>query len=120
MSIHMNQLPVKRICLDGQTLSEDGVYEFTIDCGAVYFGAFYNNDGQLKSVDQYFYSERFSRDDLDDAMLDQQLYTVDDRDFPAKGYLLSKHAAGKEWLRFHAVVPCAINPDYYHNKFIGD
>ncbi|WP_371370691.1 hypothetical protein [Sporomusa aerivorans] len=120
MSIHMSKLPVKRICIDGQTLSEDGFYEFTVDCGAVYFGAVYNNEGQLQAVDQYFYSERFSRDDLEGAMQDDQLYSVDDRDFPAKGYLLSKSVDGKEWLRFHAVVPRAISPDYFYSKFIGE
>ena len=120
MSIHMSQLPVKRICIDGRTLSQDGAYEFTIDCGAVYFGAVYDNDGKLQSVDQFFYSERFSRDDLEGAMQDDQLFTVDDRDFPAKAYLLSKNVSGKDWLRFHAVVPCAISPDYFYNKFIGD
>lgn len=120
MSIHMSQLPVKRICIDGGTLSEDGIYEFTVDCGAVYFGVTYDNDGELQSVDQYFYSERFSRDDLEGAVKDDQLFTVDDRDFPAKTYLLSKNFSGKEWLRFHAVVPCAISSDYFYNKFIGD
>lgn len=120
MSIHMSQLPVKRVCLDGHTLSEDGTYEFTVDCGAVYFGAVYNNDGNLQSIDQFFYTDRFSREDLNGAVKDDQLFTVDDYDFPTKAYLLSKKTLGKDWLRFHAIVPCNINPDYFYNKFIGD
>ena len=120
MTIQMSRLPVKKIGIDGSTLSEDGNYEFTVDCGAVYFGAVYDNDGQLKAVDQYFYSDRFSHDDLEGAMDAQQLLTVDDRDFTVKAYLLSKTINNKEWLRFHAVVPCAINPDYFYNKFVGE
>lgn len=120
MSIHMSQLPVKKICIDVRTLSENGTYEFTVDCDAVYFGAVYDNDGSLQSVDQYFYTDRFSQDDLEGALEEDQLFTVDNRDFPTKTYLLSKNIAGKEWLRFHAVVPCAISPDYFYSKFIGD
>lgn len=120
MSIHMSQLPVKKVYIDGKTLSEDGAYEFTVDCGAVYFGAAYDNEGKLISVDQYFYTDRFSRDDIEGAMKDDHLLTVDERDFPSKTYLLSKSFSGKEWLRFHAVVPCAINPDYFYNKFMGE
>ncbi|MDF2572677.1 MAG: hypothetical protein K0R55_4281 [Sporomusa sp.] len=120
MSIHMSQLPVKKVYIDGRSLSEDGTYEFTVDCGAVYFDAIYDNDGKLKSIEQYFYTDRFSRDDLDSALQDNQLLTVDERDFPAKPYLLSKIISGQDWLRFHAVVPCAVNPDYFYNKFIGE
>jgi hypothetical protein len=120
MSIHMSQLPVKRVCIEGQTLAAGSTYEFTVDCGAVYFGAVYDNEGQLQSVDQYFYTDRFSRDDVEGAIKDDQLLTVDDRDFPTKTYLLSKDVSGKDWLRFHAIVPCSINPDYFYNKFIGE
>ncbi|WP_425061250.1 hypothetical protein SCACP_20340 [Sporomusa carbonis] len=120
MSIHMSQLPVKKIYIDSRPLSEDGTYEFTVDCDAVYFGATYDNDGKLMSIDQYFYTDRFSRDDLDGAMSDHQLLMLMTDDFPVKAYLLSKNIGGKDWLRFHAVVPCAINPDYFYSKFIGE
>ncbi|HWR05592.1 hypothetical protein [Sporomusa sp.] len=120
MSIHMSQLPVKKVFIDAGTLSGDGIYEFTVDCGAVYFGAVYDNDGNLRSIDQYFYTDRFSRDDIESAINDDQLLTVDNRDFPTKAYLLSKNVSGQDWLRFHAIVPCAVNPDYFYNKFIGE
>ncbi|SDE61301.1 hypothetical protein [Sporomusa acidovorans] len=120
MSIHMSQIPVKKVCIDGHALTENGTYEFTVDCGAVFFGAIYNSEGSLQSVDQFFYTDRFSRDDVEGAIKNDQLFSVDDRDFPIKAYLLSKTISGREWLRFHAVVPCAVNPDYFYNKFIGD
>lgn len=119
-SIQMSQLPVKRVYIDGRNLSEEGTYEFTVDCDAVYFGAVYDNEGNLQSVNQYFYTERFSREDVEGALKDDQLFMVDGHDFPTRAYLLSKNIAGKDWLRFHAVVPCAVNPDYFYSKFIGD
>jgi hypothetical protein len=120
MSVKMSQLPVNRVFFDSSSPEEEGQYEFTIDCGAVYFGAVYDDDGTLMTIDQYFFTETFSRDDLDDAIQEHQLLFVDDSDFAAKTYLLIKHIDGNEWTRFHAVVPEAINPDYFHEKYIGE
>lgn len=120
MSIKMSQLPVKRIFFDSSSPVEEGTFEFTIDCGAVYFGAVYDNDGTLLTIDQYFFTDTFSRDDLDDAVQEQELLFVDDSDFTAKTYLLTKQMEGSEWARFHAVVPEEINPDYFHEKYLGE
>lgn len=120
MAMKMNQIPVERIFLDVRTPDIAGGYEFTLDCGAVYFGAVYDDDGSLLAIDQYFYTENFSRDDMEDAIDTRDLLAVDDRDFPSKTYLLSKVEDGNEWLRFHAVVPEEINPDYFHQKYIGE
>ena len=119
MSIKMSQVPVEQVFLDIRTSEMTGSYEFTIDCGAVYFGAIYDDDGNLLAVDQYFYSESFSRDDMEAAIDTKDLLFVDDHDFPAKTYLLSKGEAGGEWLRFHAVVPGEINPQYFSQKYIS-
>jgi hypothetical protein len=120
MAMKMSQIPVERIFLDIRTPEMTGSYEFTVDCGAVYFGAVYDDDGSLLAVDQYFYTKDFSRDDMEDAIDTNDLMSVDDRDFPAKTYLLTKAESGNEWLRFHAVVPEEINPDYFHQKYIGE
>ena len=120
MPIKMSQVPVERVFLDIRTPETTGAYEFTIDCGAVYFGAVYGDDGTLLAVDQYFYTESFSRDDMEDVLSTDQLMFVDDQDFPVKTYLLTKPENGGEWLRFHAVVPEEINPDYFQQKYIGD
>lgn len=116
----MSQIPVKRVYLDSQNANETGNYEFTIDCGAVYFGAVYDNDGDLMTVDQYFYTERNSRDDLESAADSSELLSVDKRDFRSRTYMLTKDDGKNEWIRFHAVVPQDINPDYFHNKYIGE
>jgi hypothetical protein len=119
MPIKMDQVPVDRIFLDIRTPMDNGSYEFTIDCGAVYFGAEYDDDGTLIAVDQYFYTDAFSRDDMEDSADNDALLSVDDRDFPLKVYLLTKQESGTEWLRFHAVVPEEINPDYFYQKYLG-
>ena len=119
MSIHMNQLSVNRILMDANA-AEAGTFEFAVDCGAVYFGAVYDGDGTLMAVDQYFYSQDFSRDDMEDAVGERQLLSVDSPDFPSKAYLLSREMAGNEWLRFHAVVPETIEPDYFYHKYLGE
>jgi hypothetical protein len=120
MAMKMSQVPVERIYLDLRTPDVTGQYEFTIDCGAVYFGAVYDDDGTLIAVDQYFYTENFSRDDMEDAIDTNELLFIDNRDYPVKSYLLTKEEGGNEWLRFHAVVPEEINADYFHQKYIGD
>ncbi len=119
MSMKMSRVPVSGVFLDSRAPAVTGEYEFTVDCGAVYFGAVYDDDGSLLSVDQYFYSEDFSRDDMEEALDTDELMFVDDRDFPVKTYLLSKEESGSEWLRFHAVVPDGIDPGYFRQKYIG-
>jgi len=118
--MQMNQLPVKRVLLDSRVANEDGTYEFTVDCGVVYFGAVYDNDGNLITVDQYFYTESCSRNDLENSVDNNELLSVDNRDYWAKTYLLTKQEGDNEWLRFHAVVPQEIDPDYFHQKYIGE
>lgn len=120
MAIQMTQVAVNRIFLDNSTPADDGSYEFTMDCGAVYFGAVYDSDGALQAIDQYFYCSTFSRDDMDDAMKQEDLLTVDTRDFSVKAYMLTKSINEKEWLRFHAVVPQEIDIDYFFQKYIGE
>ncbi len=120
MGIQMTQLPIKRVFIDSRTANEDGNYEFTIDCGAVYFGAAYDNDGSLLAVDQYFYTDSCSQNDLERAVNGKDLLSVDIKDYPVKTYLLNKHERGNEWLRFHAVVPQDVDPDYFHQKYIGE
>lgn len=120
MRVQMSQLPVKRVFLDSDIAAEDGIFEFVIDCGAVYFGAVYDSEGELTTVDQYFFSETYSREDLESASQDDQLLSVDNKDYWAKTYLLSKIKSGQEWLRFHAVVPQEINPDYFYQKYVGE
>ena len=120
MTMRMSQLEVERVFLDSRTPEMVSGYEFTVDCGAVYFGAVYDDDGSLLAIDQYFYSKALSRDDVEDALITEDLLLVDDRDFPAKTYLLTKGEGGNEWLRFHAVVPEAIDPAYFQQKYIGE
>jgi len=120
MSIKMSCVPVRKIYFDSRTPQQDGTFEFTIDCGAVYFGAVYDNDGTLLTIDQYFFTENFSREALNSAVETEDLLTVDDQDYIAKAYLLTKNINGNEWLRFHAVVPEIINPDYFHAKYLGE
>lgn len=120
MAMRMSPVPVEGVFLDIRTPDTQGEYEFTVDCGAVYFGAVYDGDGDLLAVDQYFYTEAFSRDDMEETLEIDELLSVDNRDFPVKTYLLSKEEQGKEWLRFHAVVPDQISPDYFYQKYIGD
>lgn len=120
MPMKMSQVPVERIFLDVRTPEATGSYEFTVDCGAVYFGAVYDDDGTLIAIDQYFYTENFSRDDVEDAVDGEEMLFIDNRDFPVKTYLITKAENGTEWLRFHAVVPDEINPDYFYQKYIGE
>lgn len=120
LRIQMSELPVKKVFLDSETANEDGLFEFTVDCGAVYFGAVYDGDGQLTTVDQYFYTENYSREDLESAAKNVQLLSVDTRDYKPKTYLLTKMESEQEWLRFHAIVPQEINPDYFYQKYVGE
>ncbi len=119
MRMKMSRVPVDRVFLDRRGPTVTGECEFTVDCGSVYFGAVYAGDGNLLTVDQYFYSEEFSHDDMEEAIAGEDLIYVDDRDFPVKTYLLAKEEGGEEWLRFHAVVPGAVDPDYYRQKYIN-
>ncbi len=120
MTMKMSRVPVDRVFLDRRGPAVTGECEFTVDCGSVYFGAVYGEDGSLLMVDQYFYSESFSRDDMEEAIAGDDLIYVDDRDFPVKTFLLSKKEGGDEWLRFHAVVPDGIDPGYFRQKYIGE
>lgn len=120
MKMQMIEVPVKKIFVDSDTAVRNGIYEFTIDCGAVYFGAVYDGDGQLTAIDQYFYTEEASHDDMAEAAGDNQLLNVDSKDYWAKTYLLTKEEKDQEWLRFHAVVPQTIDPDYFYQKYIGE
>ncbi|MDF2928916.1 MAG: hypothetical protein K0Q75_1154 [Anaerospora sp.] len=52
--------------------------------------------------------------------IEDELLSVDCRDFPAKAYLLTKEEQGNEWLRFHAIVPDEIDPDYFYQKYLGE
>ena len=119
MGMKMSRVPVERVFLDSRTPDTTGEYEFTIDCGAVYFGAVYSGEGSLQFVDQYFYTESFSREDMEEAADVTDLMFVDDRDYPVKTYLLTKEDDGNEWLRFHAVVPVVIDPEYFRQKYNG-
>lgn len=120
MTTKMSQVPVNRVFLDIRTPDVADRYEFTIDCGAVYFGAVYDDEGSLMFVDQYFFTEDFSRDDMEDGIDTKDLLYVDNRDYPTKTYMLTKEEQGNEWLRFHAVVPEEINPDYFYSKYMGE
>lgn len=118
MTVKMGELPIKKVLLNSQTANHEGECEFIIDCEAVYFNAIYDNGGQLQCVDQYFYTENHSHDDIESAAAEQELLSVDQEDFPAKSYLLAKQEQGEEWLRFHAVVPKMINHEYFHQKYL--
>lgn len=116
--MHMSVMPVARIFLDSTTPQGEHRYEFTIDCGAIYFGAMYDAAGRLAAINQFFYTARTSRDDLDSAAGYNQLIAVDRDDFPAKAYMLTREIQAREWLRFHAVVPRTIDPDYWRHKYL--
>ena len=118
--VQMAQIPVKKVYLNAQSQQQIGIYEFDIDCGAVYFEALYDKDGTLKTVDQYFYAERSLPDSLERVTGDDALLAVDTKDYASKTYMLTKFDGKNEWLRFHAVVPREINPEYFRNKYIGN
>jgi len=120
MVMKMGQIPVQKIFINSQTASEEGEFEFVVDCESVYFNALYDNDGKLQCVDQYFYTPGRSHDDIDSAIEDEELLSVDNTDFPVKSYLLAKQEQGNEWLRFHAVVPKEVDPDYFYQKYLGE
>lgn len=119
MTIQMAPISVTRIFLDSDIAEQIGDFEFTIDCGSIYFGAVYDGEGDLQAIDQYFYTESYSLDDLNKAAGNNQLLSVDVKDFQAKTYLLTKMDGEKEWLRFHAVVPQRVDTDYFCQKYIG-
>lgn len=120
MPMKMGQLPVKKVLLNSHTVSSQGEYEFVIDCESIYYNALYDNEGKLQGVDQYFYTDKLSYKDLASATKEQELLSVDENDFPVKSYMLAKREQDKEWLRFHAVVPKTVDPDYFHQKYVGD
>jgi len=120
MVMKMGQLPIEKVLINSHTACDEGEFEFIIDCESVYFNALYDNDGKLQYVDQYFYTANRSHDDIDSATEEQELLSVDHIDFPVKSYLLAKQEQGNEWLRFHAVVPKEIDPDYFQQKYIGE
>ena len=120
MVMKMGQLPVKKVLINSDTAYDEGEFEFVIDCESVYFNALYDNDGKLQCVDQYFYTKNRSHDDIESACEEQELLNVDNSDFPVKGYLLAKQEQGNEWLRFHAVVPKEVDPDYFQQKYLND
>jgi hypothetical protein len=57
---------------------------------------------------------------MQQAIGDKQLLSVDNRDYPVKSYLLTKNEHGTEWLRFHAIIPQSVNPDYFYQKYVGE
>ncbi len=120
MATKMGRLPVKKVLLNSKTVSDEGEYEFIIDCESIYFDVGYDNEGALQFVDQYFYTDRNSQGDLEFAAEQNILLNVDDNDFPVKSYLLAKQEQGNEWLRFHAVVPKTVDPGYFHQKYLGE
>ena len=120
MAIQMTVIEVERVLFDGRSPDAMSQYEFTIDCGVVYFGAVYDGEGELQSIDQYFYTSETSRDDLEEAIAESELLSVDNHDFPVKTWLLIKQDKGNEWMRFHAVVADQIDPDYFYQKYLGD
>lgn len=113
-----NKLPIENIYIDTRTLDEHGPFEFTVDCGSVYFGAVYDGDGSLQAIDQYFYSKDYSHDDLEGSYEEHEIVDVEDEDFPVETYMLNKYEDGNEWLRFHAIVPDKINTHYFYEKYI--
>ncbi|GMB00318.1 hypothetical protein [Pelosinus sp. IPA-1] len=120
MATKMGPLPIKKVMFNSKVANDDGEYEFIIDCESVYFDVGYDNEGNLQFVDQYFYTERHSHGDINYALEQEDLLSVDDTDFPVKSYLLAKQENGNEWLRFHAVVPKTVDPGYFHQKYIGE
>lgn len=112
-------IPVDKIFLNTHT-PDDNNFEFTIDCGAVYFGAVYDNTGHLKHIDQYFYTQNASRWDLASAVAHGDEVIVDEDDFPVETYLLTKKEQEEEWLRFHAIVPNNIDTTYFAQKYLNE
>lgn len=74
----------------------------------------------MQFIDQYFYTPSRSHDDMERESMLKALLQVESDDFPVKAYLLAKEEAGKEWIRFHAIVPQAVNGDYFFQKYIGE
>lgn len=120
MAIKMGRLPVKKVFFNSKVASDEGEYEFVIDCDSIYFDVGYDNDGNLQFVDQYFYTEHNTHADINCAAEEEALLSVDEYDFPVKSYLLAKQEGGNEWLRFHAVVPKTVDPGYFHQKYLGE
>ena len=116
--MRMSRVPVERVYIGRLPLSGNN-YEFTVDCGAVYFDAVYDRAGALLQINQYFYSEADAEEEMEAAGEQEELFSVDYRDFPAKAYLLTKEEKGNEWLRFHAIVPEEIDPEYFYQKYLG-
>jgi hypothetical protein len=113
-------VPINKILLNTHTPGENN-FEFTVDCGAVYFGAVYDKVGHLQHIDQYFYTEATSRWDLASAISHGDEIIVDDQDFPAETYLVTKEGEdGEEWLRFHAIVPDIIDTNYFAQKYLNE
>jgi hypothetical protein len=115
----MTEIPVDNVSLNTHTPGENS-FEFTIDCGGVYFGAVYDRAGHLEYIDQYFYTPNASHSDLTSAIAYGDEVLVDEDDFPTKTYLLTKEEAGHEWMRFHAVVPDQIDTNYFAHKYINE
>jgi len=111
-------IPTEQILLNANTPG-DNTFEFTIDCGAVYFGAVYDKNGRLQHIDQYFYTKNASRDDLSSAIALGEEVIVDEDDFPVKAYLLTREDKGEEWLRFHAIAPDQIDTSYFAQKYLN-
>lgn len=120
MAMKMGRIPVRRVLLNSQVANDEGEFEFVIDCESIYFDVGYDNAGELQTIEQYFFTGRNSHADIHAAVEEQNLLSVDDSDFPVKGYLLAKQEEGNEWLRFHAVVPKKVDPDYFHQKYLGE
>jgi hypothetical protein len=117
MRMKMSRVPVDRVFLDRRGPTVTGECEFTVDCGSVYFGAVYAGDGNLLTVDQYFYSEEFS-------------HTTWRRRSPRVLISWTTGISGEDVLlrrggrRGVAAVPRGgaegVDPDYYRQKYIGE
>ena len=112
-------IPVDNISLNIHTPGENN-FEFTIDCGAVYFGAVYDKNGRLKHIDQYFFTDKASRWDLASAVTHGDEIIIDEQDYGVTAHLVTKQENGEEWLRFHAVVPDIIDTAYFARKYINN
>lgn len=117
--MRMSKVPVERVYI-GRIPFAGNNYEFTVDCGAVYFDVVYDEEGTLLQIKQYFYSEADAEEEIEETVEQDELLSVDCRDYPAKAYLLTKEENGNEWLRFHAIVPDEIDPDYFYQKYLGE
>lgn len=111
-------IPVDHISLNIHTPGDNN-FEFTIDCGAVYFGAVYDHHGRLAHIDQYFFTDKASRWDLASAVAHGDETIIDEQDYPVTAYLITKNENGEEWLRFHAIVPDIIDTTYFARKYIN-